>query len=113
MSELHWTGAALLRALAVLGRRSLRALREPTRRRANFAPWANGQSTGPPTREEAGGCVMKNAPGYEGDLDDFRDLPVGVNVAHLRFLRWLIEQGRLEHPAAGPPAGMYARATRR
>ncbi len=112
MSERHWTGAALLRALAVLGRRPLRALREPTRGRADFAPRPDVQSTSPPTRDEAGGCVMKNVQRYEGDLDDFRDLPVGVNVAHLRFLRWLIEQGRLEHPAAGPSTGMFARVTR-
>jgi hypothetical protein len=26
----------------------------------------------------------------------------------LRFLRWLAEQGRLEHEVAGPPSGEYA-----
>ena len=31
--------------------------------------------------------------------------PKAVNIAQLRFLRWLIEQGRLEHLPAGPPSG--------
>ena len=35
-----------------------------------------------------------------------------VDLARLRFLRWLIEQGRLEHPAYGPPAGEYAEELR-
>jgi hypothetical protein len=26
----------------------------------------------------------------------------------LRFLRWLAEQGRLEHQVCGPPSGEYA-----
>jgi hypothetical protein len=31
-----------------------------------------------------------------------------VKLTHLRFLRWLIETGRLEHPLAGPPSGPLA-----
>jgi len=29
---------------------------------------------------------------------------------YLRLLRWLAEQGLLEHPVAGPPAGPFASA---
>jgi hypothetical protein len=38
----------------------------------------------------------------------FRDAPKSVSLAQLRFLRWLAEQGRLEHPVAGPPSGEFA-----
>jgi hypothetical protein len=31
-----------------------------------------------------------------------------VNLAHLRFLRWLIERGQWEHAPAGPPSGPFA-----
>lgn len=30
------------------------------------------------------------------------------DLAHLHFLRWLAEQGRLEHAPAGPPSGPFA-----
>ncbi len=46
--------------------------------------------------------------GFDGDLQMFRDAPRLVNLAQLRFQRWLIEQGRSEHPPAGPPAGELA-----
>lgn len=45
---------------------------------------------------------------YDGDLEMFCEAPRAINVAHLRFLRWLIEQGRLEHLPAGPPSGAFA-----
>ncbi len=45
---------------------------------------------------------------YDGDLQMFGEEPQEINVAHLRFLRWLVEQGRLEHPPAGPPSGELA-----
>jgi hypothetical protein len=48
--------------------------------------------------------------GYDGDLQMFRDTPRGANLAHLRFQRWLIEQGRAEHLPAGPPVGELAEA---
>ena len=35
-----------------------------------------------------------------------------MDLAHLRFLRWLREQGRLEHAPAGPPIGLYKDASR-
>ena len=31
-----------------------------------------------------------------------------ADPAKLRFLRWLAEQGRLEHEVFGPPSGEYA-----
>lgn len=31
------------------------------------------------------------------------------NLPRLRFLRWLAERGRLEHPVAGPSTGPLAR----
>ena len=31
-----------------------------------------------------------------------------ANREKLRFLRWLAEQGRLEHEVFGPPSGEYA-----
>jgi hypothetical protein len=38
----------------------------------------------------------------------FVDPPRKPNLARLRFLRWLGEQGRLEHALAGPPCGVIA-----
>ena len=51
---------------------------------------------------------MKNTLQYDGDLEMFREDPRAVNVAHLQFLRWLCERGRLEHLPAGPPSGECA-----
>ncbi len=45
---------------------------------------------------------------YDHDLAMFREAPRPVSLAHLRFLRWLVEQGRLEHPPAGLPSGEFA-----
>jgi hypothetical protein len=45
---------------------------------------------------------MKN---YDGDLQMFAETPPAVDLPRLRFLRWLVEQGRLEHLPAGPPSG--------
>ena len=42
---------------------------------------------------------------YDGDLQMFRDTTREFNLAHLQFLRWLAEQGRLEHKPMGPPSG--------
>jgi hypothetical protein len=53
---------------------------------------------------------MQHTHGFDGDLQMFRDRPPAVNLAHLRFQRWLIEQGRAEHPPAGPSAGDLADA---
>ena len=48
---------------------------------------------------------------YDGDLEMFVDPPRKPNLARLRFLRWLGEQGRLEHALAGPPCGEIALAS--
>jgi hypothetical protein len=42
---------------------------------------------------------------FDGDLQMFRQTAKPVNVEHLQFLRWLIEQGRLDHPSIQPPNG--------
>ncbi len=39
----------------------------------------------------------------------FRERPPEMNVAHLRVLCWLVEQGRLDYPPAGPPSGELPR----
>jgi len=51
---------------------------------------------------------MKDVLHYDGDLEMFCEEPKAINIAHLRFLRWLIEQPRLEHLPAGPPSGEFA-----
>ena len=48
--------------------------------------------------------------GFDGDLQMFREAPKPINMAHLEFLRWLIEQGRLDHPSAQPSSGESADA---
>jgi hypothetical protein len=45
---------------------------------------------------------------YDGDLQMFREPPGAVNLARLRFLRWLVECERLGHRPAGPPSGEFA-----
>ena len=45
---------------------------------------------------------------YDGELQMFCDAAHEANLEALRFIRWMVEQGRLEHDAAGPPAGEYA-----
>jgi hypothetical protein len=45
---------------------------------------------------------------YDGELQMFCDTAREADLESLRFMRWLVEQGRLEHGAAGPPAGEYA-----
>jgi len=51
---------------------------------------------------------MKDLQSYDGDLRMFRETPRPVDLARLRFLRWLAERGGLEHPVAGPPSGELA-----
>lgn len=43
--------------------------------------------------------------GYDPSLQMFLEKAREPDLAHLRFLRWLAEQGLLEHPVYGPPAG--------
>jgi hypothetical protein len=44
---------------------------------------------------------------YDTDLQMFTESPRDPGRAHLGFLRWLAEHGRLEHETAGTPAGEY------
>jgi hypothetical protein len=39
---------------------------------------------------------------YDGTLQMFVEQPRSINIGRLRFLRWLAEHDRLEHPVAGP-----------
>ena len=48
---------------------------------------------------------------FDSDLQMFVEPPHEVNLAHLHFLRWLAERGRLEHePARTPVAERAAEA---
>ena len=40
---------------------------------------------------------------YDGTLQMFVEQPRSIDLSRLRFLRWLAEHDRLEHPVAGPP----------
>jgi hypothetical protein len=53
---------------------------------------------------------MQDTKDYDATLRMFREVPGPVNVTRLRFLRWLAEHDRLEHPPAGPPTGELADA---
>ncbi len=46
---------------------------------------------------------------YDMDLQMFVEPPREPDLAHLRFLRWLCEHGRLERGPAGASAGECAR----
>ncbi|HEY7067804.1 MAG TPA: hypothetical protein VII06_40490 [Chloroflexota bacterium] len=50
---------------------------------------------------------MKDITNYDGDLQMFRERSPQVNLAQLRFVRWLVEHGRLEHLPAGPSSGPF------
>lgn len=45
---------------------------------------------------------------YDTALHQFREEQKIVRLPHARFLRWLAENGRLEHETAGPPSGHVA-----
>ena len=46
--------------------------------------------------------------GYDPELQMFIEHPREPDLARLRFLRWLGEQGLLEHNTAGTPSGEFA-----
>ena len=46
---------------------------------------------------------MRTVSRYDGALQMFVEEPREPSYEHLRFLRWLVEHGHLEHPVAGPP----------
>jgi hypothetical protein len=45
---------------------------------------------------------------YDGEVQMFVQRPREIDLAHLRFLRWLAVRGSLEHEPAGRPYGVYA-----
>ena len=45
---------------------------------------------------------------YDGDLQMFRVAAHEPSREALQFLRWMAEQGKLEHEISGPPSGEYA-----
>jgi hypothetical protein len=48
---------------------------------------------------------------YDGELQMFVDGAHEPTKESLLFLRWLAEQGRLEHEVAGPASGEFAEAS--
>jgi len=46
---------------------------------------------------------------YDSEVQMFVQRPREIDLAHLRFLRWLAVRGYLEHAPAGRPEGVYAR----
>ena len=50
---------------------------------------------------------MATASEYDGEVQMFVEPRREVDLAHLRFLRWLAERGQLEHATAGAPGGDY------
>jgi hypothetical protein len=46
---------------------------------------------------------------YDGDLQMFVEKPRELDLEKLRFLRWMVEQGKLEHAAAGHSSGKLVR----
>ena len=49
--------------------------------------------------------TTKAGKAYDGDLQMFCDAVREPNREALIFLRWLAEQGKLEHEISGPPSG--------
>lgn len=45
---------------------------------------------------------------YDSQIQMFIEQPKPVDTEHLRFLRWLGERGKLEHPVVGAPSGELA-----
>ncbi len=44
---------------------------------------------------------------FDAALGMFREEGKPIDYQRLQFLRWLLEEGRLEHPPAGPPSGPF------
>ena len=45
---------------------------------------------------------------YDKDLQMFCDTPREIDRSKLRFLRWMAEQGKLEHEIFGQSSGEFA-----
>lgn len=50
----------------------------------------------------------KGSISYDTDLQMFVEKPREIDLSRLRFLRWLSENGRLEHSPSGEADGEYA-----
>lgn len=50
---------------------------------------------------------------YDPELQMFAEPPRDPGVEHLGFLRWLADQGKLEHETMGAPVGKYAASDER
>ena len=48
---------------------------------------------------------MKTLGRYDGSLQMFVQEPRDVDIGHLRFIRWLVEQGRLERASVNSLRG--------
>jgi hypothetical protein len=44
---------------------------------------------------------------YDSTLQMFVQPPPAIDMSRLAFMRWLAEQGRLEHQVAGPSTGSF------
>ncbi len=51
---------------------------------------------------------MKAVGRYDSALQMFVEEPRDPDLRRLSFLRWLVENDRLEHPALGPASGELA-----
>ncbi|HZS02692.1 MAG TPA: hypothetical protein VFE37_28530 [Chloroflexota bacterium] len=51
---------------------------------------------------------MQSVRDYDAALGMFREPAKPVDLGYLCFIRWLVEEGRLEHLPAGPPSGEWA-----
>ena len=51
------------------------------------------------------GAMMKPLGPFDGSLQMFVQAADGIDMRRLSFLRWLAEEGKLEHAVAGPPSG--------
>jgi len=52
---------------------------------------------------------MATGSNYDGEVQMYVQRPREIDLAHLRFLRWLAVRGYLEHAPAGQSYGVYAR----
>lgn len=51
---------------------------------------------------------MKKLGRYDSDAQMFVEEPKQLDESHIRFMRWLAENGRLEHPVAGPSSNVMS-----
>lgn len=51
---------------------------------------------------------METVGRYDGNLQMFVEESREIDLARLGFIRWLAENGKLEHRSVGPASGEYA-----